>query len=296
MTDNFIMPFAGGTIDYAEADRTPEQLQKFVAQPNARTILFFKGDVGIGEGGRLHRAHPSELIGQNLFEPGPVFLGLEGDRPVFAASLQDPKDFLPVDNFINLRMGGGMMDPVDLAIAGRARSLFEWHRTHRYCANCGGGSVPDEGGAKRVCNHCDTEHFPRVNPVVIMLVTSGDKVLLGRSPGWPEGWMSCLAGFVSPGESIEEATYRETLEEVGIKTKNHKYIFSQPWPYPSQLMIGMSCEAVNETIDVEPGELEEAKWYSREEVAAVFDKTGGAFMRPPRITIAHQLLKTWLKS
>lgn len=295
MTDNFTMPFAGGTIDYAETQRTPEDLQSLVALPSARTILLLKGNVGIGEGGRLQRVHPSELIGQNLFEPGPIFLGLEGKRPIFAASLQDPKDFLPEENFVNLRMAGGMLDPVDLAIAGRARSLFDWHRTHRFCANCGGGSVSDEGGAKRVCNHCDTEHFPRVNPVVIMMVTSGDKVLLGRSPGWPEGFMSCLAGFVSPGETIEEATYRETLEEVGIKTKNHHYIFSQPWPFPSQLMMGMTCEAMDEKIDVEPGELEEAKWYSRDEVAAVMGKTGDAFMRPPRVTIAHQLLRHWLE-
>jgi len=298
MTTQYIMPFAGGLINYAEDQRKPEDLQKFIAQPNARAILLYKGNIGIGEGGRLHRVHPSELIGQNLFEPGPIFLGLEGERPIFAASLQDTRDFLPEENFVNLRMGGGQLDGVDLATAGRAKSLFDWHREHRYCANCGGGSVADDGGAKRKCNHCQTEHFPRVNPVVIMLIEKDDKILLGRGHGWPEGFMSALAGFVSPGESLEEATQRETLEEVGIRTKNHRYIFSQPWPFPSQLMMGMICEADNTDITVNKEELEEARWFTRDDVKAVFDKSvpneKKPFMRPPRVTIAHQLLKYWL--
>ena len=297
MTDHkFTIPFGGDPVNYAEDQRTPQDLQKFLSLPSARAILMHKGKAGIGDKGRLHRIHPSELIGHNLYEPGPIFLGLDGERPLFAASLQDPKDFLPEENFVDLRLGGGQLHPEDLAIAGRARSLFDWHRTHRYCANCGGGSTSDDGGAKRVCPHCETEHFPRVNPVVIMLITYQDRVLLGRGPGWPDGAMSTLAGFVSPGETVEEAARREILEEVGIETSNFQYIFSQPWPFPSQLMIGLSGEAHSDELSINTDELEDAKWYSRDEVTAVMNKTGDAFLRPPRVAIAHQLLKRWVST
>ena len=127
-----------------------------------------------------------------------------------------------------------------------------------------------------------------------MLVTDGDRILLGRSPGWPEGFMSALAGFVSPGESPEEAAMREVEEEAGIKTKNPRYMFSQPWPYPSQLMMGIRLEAVNREISVNQDELEDARWFTREEVKAVFEKRGEAFKRPPRTTIAHQIIRAWL--
>ena len=127
-----------------------------------------------------------------------------------------------------------------------------------------------------------------------MLVTDGDRVLLGRGPGWPDGFMSALAGFVSPGETVEETAQREVMEEVGIKTKNPRYLFSQPWPFPSQLMMGYILEAVTTEITRDPNELEDARWFTREEVLAVFEKTGTAFMCPPRQTIAHQLLRHWL--
>jgi len=289
------IPFAGGRIDYAEDRRGGEDLNAFVASPSARAILLYKGKIGIGEGARPHRVHPSELIGLNLYAPGPIFLGLEGDRPIFAASLQTPSDLLPEENFMELRGLGGRLAPEDLAHAGRAKSLFDWHRVHQYCASCGQVTHTDAGGAKRKCPACETEHFPRVNPVVIMLVVDKDnRVLLGRGPGWPEGAYSTLAGFVSPGESIEEAVERETFEEAAIKTRNHRYLFSQPWPYPSQLMLGMISEATTTEIEIDPKELEDARWFTRDEVEAVFNKTGDAFMRLPRNTIAHQLLRYWL--
>ena len=296
------MPFGGAPLDYAEDKRTPKHIEAFLASSASRAILLSNGKAGIGKNGRLHRVHPSELIGQNLYDPGPIFLGLEGygdkARPIFAASLQNIKDFLPQDNFIDMRLGGANMHADDLAIAGRAKSLFDWHTNHRYCANCGGGSVPDEMGAKRVCNHCNTEHFPRVNPVVIMLVTYDDKILLGRGLGWPDKAMSALAGFVSPGETLEEAVAREVFEEVGISIKNPQYIFSQPWPFPSQLMLGMICEAKGTEITLNKSELEDAQWYDRAQVDFVIngnDKEAAAFMRPPKTTIARKLLEYWLR-
>ena len=295
MTDNFIMPFAGGTLDHAETRRSADELQAFVAQPNARCICFHKGAPALRREGGLKRIHPSELIGRNLIDPGPIFLGLEGDVPFFAASVQNPTDITDEDLFIELRTATRMLNPQEMALAGRAKSLLDWHFNHRYCSKCGQISQPKEGGIKRKCPSCETEHFPRVNPVVIMLILSGDKVLLGRGAGWPEGAMSALAGFISPGESMEEAVARETFEEVGLLIKNPRYIFSQPWPWPSQLMMGVICEAKSEDLNINNAELEDAQWFTKDEVQAVYNKTGEAFLRLPRFTIAHHLLRYWLE-
>jgi len=288
------IPFAGDPLDYAETSRTPEQLQTFLGQTSARAILLYKGRIGIGDGGRPHRLHPSDLIGHDLMTPGPLFLGLEGERPIFAFSVTKPEEFLPEENFVSLRGIGGNLRPSDLALAGRAKSLFAWHFTDKYCVACGSKTVARDGGVKQQCTGCGVESFPRVSPVAIMLVTDGDRVLLGRGLGWPDGFMSALAGFISPGETMEEAAQREVLEEAGIKTKNPRYVFSQPWPFPAQLMMGLILEAVNTDITIDPKELEDARWFSREEVLAVFEKRGQAFLCPPRQTIAHQLLRHWL--
>lgn len=298
MTYTDIMPFAGSPLDFCETKRAPEDLQAYMKDRSARAILFYKGQPSVGMNGKLYRLHPSELIGQNLVDPHVIFMGLEKDRPIFAANLAEDDKLTIAESFQSLRAVGGRLSAEELALAGRAKSIFDWHKDHKFCAKCAAPTNPKDGGHKRGCTRedCATEHFPRVNPVVIMLVVHEDKILLGRGPGWPEGFMSALAGFVSPGESIEEATAREVLEESGIETKNHRYIACQPWPFPSQLMMGMISEAVNTDITLNPEELEDARWFSREDVAAVFDKTGEAFKRPPRITIAHQLIKYWLDS
>lgn len=294
MTDNFIMPFAGGSLDHVETQRSAKELQAFLAKPAARCIMLHKGSPAVSPEGGLIRIHPSELIGRNLMDPGPIFLGLKKETPIFAASVADPEKVAPEGAFQNLRAVANHLKPEDLALIGRAKSLLDWHLDHRFCAKCGQVSQPGLGGIKRECPSCKTEHFPRVNPVVIMLILSGDKVLLGRGPGWPEGAMSALAGFISLGETLEEAVARETFEEVGIRVKNSRYIFSQPWPWPSQLMMGVICEAESEEITLNEAELEEAKWFTKDEVRAVYNKTGNAFMRLPRFTIAHHLLRHWL--
>ena len=291
---DFPIPFAGDELDFAENQRSPEQLQALIGKSSARAILFYQGRIGIGAGGRPHRVHPSDLIGHDLMAPGPLFLGMEGDRPIFAFSITKPEAFMPEENFVSLRGIGGNLKPSDLAFAGRGKSLFSWHFTHKHCVACGSKTVARDGGISQACTGCGAESYPRVFPVAIMLVTDGDRVLLGRGLGWPEGAMSALAGFVSPGESIEEAAQREVLEEAGIKTKNPQYIFSQPWPFPSQLMMGMTLEAVTTDITVDPKELEDARWFTRDEVLAVYEKEGDAFLRLPRQTIAHQLLRHWL--
>ncbi len=297
MSDRFLpdcpIPFAGSQVDFAEMDRSDEALARLRDHPNASALLFHKGQVA-SDGPALLRAAPNAVAGLPLFDPGLIFLGLEGDGdPVFAASLKSD-DILPPGALIDLRMQGHTLSPDALAVAGRARSLFDWHRTHPFCAQCGSESRSAEGGAKRICPNCGTEHFPRVNPVVIFLIEHDDSVLLGRGPGWPPGYFSALAGFVSPGETLEEAASREGMEEVGATLSDHRYLFCQPWPFPSQLMVGMVSRAADRTIEIDPKELEEARWFTRAEVEAVFDGTGQAFLRPPRTTIAHQLMKAWL--
>ncbi|WP_298916141.1 NAD(+) diphosphatase [uncultured Algimonas sp.] len=287
------IPFAGSHVDFAETERGDASLDRLQGHAGATAILLHRGQVAT-DGADLLRARPAEVAALPLADPGLIFLGLEGDGdPVFAASLKSDEMF-PAGALTDLRLQGHRLAPDALAVAGRARSIFDWHRTHPFCARCGRPSVPAEGGAKRICTACDAEHFPRVNPVVIFLVEQADAVLLGRGPGWPPGYYSALAGFVSPGETIEEAATREGMEEVGATLACHRYLFCQPWPFPSQLMIGLISQAADRTVRIDEKELEDARWFSRAEVQAVFDGTGGAFLRPPRTTIAHQLMKAWL--
>ena len=287
------IPFAGSRVDFSDMDRSDAALARYRASELASCILLHRGQVA-ADGPKLLRAAPEAVARLRLDEPGLIFLGVEGDGdPVFAASLADA-DMLPDGALTDLRMGGHKLAPDGLALAGRARSMLDWHRTHRFCAACGGASVSADGGAKRVCGSCATEHFPRVNPVVIFLIENEGSVLLGRGPGWPPGFYSALAGFVSPGETIEEAATREGMEEAGVSLSAHRYLFCQPWPFPSQLMIGLISRADGREVTVDPKELEDARWFTRDEVAAVFAKTGDAFQRPPRTTIAHQLLRAWL--
>jgi NAD+ diphosphatase len=240
---------------------------------------------------------PSQIKGTHLYDPGPLFLGLDGKVPMFAFSFAKEEEAAglvkgaALDHLRNLAF---LMDGRQLALAGRAKSLFDWHRSHRFCSNCGLESKPQAGGVTRKCPTCETDHFPRVNPVVIMLVLDGDNCLLGRGPEWPEGAYSALAGFVSPGESLSEACIREVKEEVNIDVENPNYKFSQPWPYPGQLMMGMFCTAKNTKITLDTKELADAQWFTKDVVRGVFAGTDKTFTCPPEFTIAHQLIKAWL--
>lgn len=294
MTQTIPMPFANSGLDAREDARDEKSIQAFLKDKTARAIILHKGQPALNPDFSLLTIAPQDLKGANLFDPGPLFLGTDTTGPVFAFSIEAPIEIAPEESFQPLRMVGGKMPHSDLGIAGRARSLFDWHRTHLFCAACGQKTYPQQSGLKRACGTCATEHFPRVNPVVIMLVIKGDECLLGRGPGWPEGFYSALAGFVSPGESMEEACVREVFEEVGLKVRDIEYVFSQPWPFPSQLMLGLVCHTDEQDLKINKAEIEDAKWVTKDEVKAVFNKTGDSFVRPPRMTIAHQLLKQWI--
>ena len=292
------MAFTGAPLDLAENQRDTAQLTIFSAADNARALVMFHGRFLV-KNGDLVMVHPSQIKGSHLYDPGPLFLGLDGDVPLFAFSFAKEEEVyrlvkgVALDHLRNLAF---LMDGRQLALAGRAKSIFDWHRSHRFCSNCGKESKPQAGGVTRQCQACDTDHFPRVNPVVIMLVLDGDNCLLGRGPSWPDGAFSALAGFVSPGESLSETCIREVKEEVNIDAENPEFVFSQPWPYPSQLMMGMVCQAKNTEITLDTKELADARWFTKETVGAVFAGTDNTFICPPPFTIAHQLIKTWLEN
>lgn len=286
--------FAGGQLDHLEDKRDITSLRKFLADPNARALIMVDGRPAIRDDGSLKTVHPKDVVGKNIMAPGVIFLGTDKIGPVFAYQLDGAQGLAPEPAFQEMRFIAGRMDAKSLAIAGRAKSLFDWHNSHRFCSACGKESQATGGGMNRKCPICSTEHFPRVNPVAIMLILNGDDCLLGRSPGWPEGAFSALAGFVSPGETVEEGCAREVKEEVGLNVHDIKYVFSQPWPFPSQLMMGMICHTDEREITVNKAELEDARWFSKDTVRNIFEGKTDEFLRPPSFTIAHQLLRSWL--
>jgi NAD+ diphosphatase len=290
------MPYAGASpqLEFMELNRSAEDVQKYLDNPKAKALLFHNGRPALTPDLKPIKIHPKDLIGQNIYDPGPLFLGLENGVPLFAFHLADTGSAMKEDDFQELRMVGSRLRPADLAILGRARSFLDWHFNHSFCAKCGNKSRVELAGLIRKCPSCETEHYPRVNPVVIMLVLNGDQCLLGAGHNFPQGAYSTLAGFISPGETPEEAVIREVEEEVGITVKDPRYVFSQPWPFPSQLMMGFVSHAVTTDITVNKEELREAQWFSKDTVRAVFDKKSDAFTRPPRYTIAHHLLRFWL--
>lgn len=191
-----------------------------------------------------------------------------------------------------------VLEPGELAAYGGARALVGWHARHRFCAVCGGATVLAKGGWQRTCTVCATEHFPRVDPVTIMTVEHEGRLLLGRQPRFPAGRYSALAGFVEPGETIEEAVARETFEEAGLRVRDVTYVASQPWPFPSSLMIGCHAFTDDPAITIDVTELEDARWFTRDEVVDALDaiargEAGRAFGAPPRYAVAHVLLQWW---
>lgn len=207
---------------------------------------------------------------------------------------QHHPDLSPGAGFVELRGVMTRLTRADAELAVTARALTGWHRSHRFCSRCGAASDMAQGGWQRVCPACGAHHFPRTDPVVIMLVTRGNRLLLGRSPGWPEGMYSCLAGFVEPGETLEAAVRREVLEEAGIACGAVRYVGCQPWPYPSSLMIGAHAQALDDKITIDPVEIEDAIWISREEMVDVVAGTHPAINAPRRGAIAHALVLHWL--
>ncbi|KZY35890.1 NADH pyrophosphatase, partial [Roseovarius sp. HI0049] len=202
---------------------------------------------------------------------------------------------LPEDSaFAELRRIMTRLSPRDAELAATAKAIAGWHVSHRFCARCGAESRMILSGWQRACDACGGQHFPRTDPVVIMLITRGNRTLLGRSPGWPEGMYSCLAGFVEPGETIEAAVRREVFEEANIRVGRVEYVSSQPWAFPSSLMFGCRGEALDDDIRIDPVEIDDAIWVSREEVMDAFAGRNPRILPARKGAIAHFLLENWL--
>ena len=280
--------FTGAGIDRADRLRLDEaRLREMAAHAEARLLRLADLDPVLDPEGRLEWSAVEA-------EAELIFLGLEGDLPLFAPLVRTEA--------LGRRAWGvfrllALMSPRDAALWGAARSLNEWHNRHLFCGICGAPSSAFRGGWGRRCTGCAAEHFPRVDPVVIMLAEHEGRVLVARQPQYPAGRYSALAGFVEPGESIEEAVARELLEEAGIAASGVRYVASQPWPFPGSLMIACLAQAESEELTLDRDELEDAMWVDRDGVgAALAGEADAPFLAPPSFAIAHTLLRRWLDS
>jgi len=273
--------FAGPGLDRADALRgSPDKLAALASHVNAKELVWREGLPAMDESGRL--------IWQDRSE-GALFLGLDGDAPRYSPLAEPAAMAFSVLPLI------AQIDAADAPLFAAALSLNRWHARHRFCANCGHPTDIVRGGWSRSCSACSAEHFPRVDPVAIMLVEHDGRVLLGRQPHYPPDRYSALAGFIEVGETIEDAVAREVKEEAGIAVRGVRYVASQPWPFPSSLMIGCTAHALSADLTIDRTELDDARWFTREEVrAAVAGEPGATFQPPPRTAIARTLMEHWL--
>jgi NAD+ diphosphatase len=275
------MAFIGAELDRASVLRgDPAWVAAQRADPGARSLVLSEEGLWM-EGGRLSLAAPN---GDS------IFLGLGGGRPLFAREAGASESGRPA----GMREAATELPAHEAALGAYAASLLSWHRRHRFCANCGAATELRDGGHQRHCPSCGASHFPRTDPVVIVRVTdAAGRLLLGRQARWPPGRFSVLAGFVEPGETLEEAVAREVLEESGVEVAEVSYVASQPWPFPSSLMIGFSALAVGG--EPEPGddELSEVRWFEREEVEAAASGESAVELSPA-YSISRNLIDAWL--
>lgn len=280
--------------------KDPAWIAEAMTAPDAVLALFWRFQPFLAKGEPVWL---QPAMAPALGTGAPAFIGIDdAGAPVFAAALPDRADpaELPIAGlgaFEDMRAAAVQVSARDLSILGCAKALFEWHARHGFCANCGEKTQIVEAGWKRQCAACDAEHFPRVDPVAIMLPVLGDRCCLGRQKRFPPGMYSALAGFVEPGESLEEACARELHEEVGLVATAVRYHSSQPWPFPSSMMIGLIADVANDVVTLDKDEIDEAIWLTKEEarqaLAGGLQRDGGRIWAPPPFAIAHQLLKAW---
>jgi NAD+ diphosphatase len=295
--------FVTHTLDRAAHLRTNEEkLFALEGHRDARAYVIYRDSLVV----RPEAGGPRVLLGVDEAvklgaNPGTIFLGLRDSAPVFGMGISAPaaekllnRDDVAVTELRGMAMQGAV-PPEQLSAIAMAKSMVTWHQRHGFCANCGTRTAMKDGGWKRDCPSCKAEHFPRTDPVVIMLVTHGDKCLLGRQKQFPAGMWSCLAGFVEAAETIEDAVRREIFEESGIRCTDVNYYMTQPWPYPSSLMIGCTARATNEDIVVDYAELEDARWFDRAEATLMIKRQHPDGMAGPHpFAIAHHLLGRWV--
>ena len=309
--------FGGSTLDRAGEIRSNAMAVATArSDPAARAVLFWRGKPLITP------ERPAALVRLPMDHPvlqvataDPILLGREDGAARFAFDISawapealddaalggflDPSEqhhpLLPSDMiFAELRRVMTWLDARDAELAATGRAILGWHEIHSFCARCGHETQISQAGWQRLCPACNGAHFPRTDPVVIMLITHGNSVLMGRSPGWPTGMYSLLAGFVEPGETLEAAVRREVFEEAGVQVGAVNYLASQPWPFPASLMFGCAGVATNRDITIDPIEIEDALWISREEMMEVFAGNHATILPARKGAIAHFLLENWL--
>jgi len=287
----------------AERRSDEAALRAFADDPRARAYVIGGERIVMKQGSPV--SDPQFTLAQAFALEGAtetVFLGLVdgaarfgfGVTPATAEALKT-RDGFHVSDLRSIAVQG-LVTPDHLPPIAQAKAVLHWHARHRFCPNCGAATQPVDGGWRRDCPQCKAQHFPRTDPVVIMLAVDGDRCLLGRSPRFMPTMWSCLAGFVEPGESIEEAVRRETWEEAGVATGRVSYYRSQPWPFPMSLMFGCFAEAITDDIVVDRTELEDARWFSRDEVIAMLQRRHPqGLTAPPPVAIAYHIIRAWLE-
>ena len=292
--------FAGAFVDRSgEMRKDSDWLYEALANPDSRFVPVW-GDHCLVGGDPLQlilleRHQIAHLIDEHDEHNNQIFLGLFRDKPAFTLSIaaDGTPPFPELGQFQDLRYLGTVLPADEANLAAHARGLVLWHTSQRFCGHCGSSARPDAGGNSRRCmnTECGREIFPRVDPAIIVLVADGNRCLLGRQSGWPDGRYSTIAGFVEPGESLEDAVRREVFEETNIRVAAVHYDSSQPWPFPSSLMLGFIAEAqcdVDQDVRLNDGELEDAQWFTRKELRSGFPKL------PFKISIARRLVDGWL--
>lgn len=306
------MTFAGSDLDRAAHLRSDPSKQESLFK-DGKVLPVWRGKILMGPANALFWVGADHPVARAA--EARVFLGLDKGTACYAADIsawqpegvptpEPPLFFDPSEQqhpelpeghlFCELRAVMVRLSPNEAELAATARAILQWHKSHRFCAACGHPSEIVQSGWQRSCTSCSTQHFPRTDPVVIMLVTRGNAALMGRSPGWPEGMYSCLAGFVEPGETVEAAVRREVAEEAGVQLGAVHYVASQPWPFPANLMLGCRAEALSTDIRLDPAELEDARWVSREEMVSVMAGLHPSMKPARKGAIAHFLIENWL--
>jgi NAD+ diphosphatase len=285
-----MIAFSANPLDRASARRGDEAW--LAAQAVAGRVLPFWRDKPLVKDGRA-----AQLPWRESFDGLPrVFLGLDGATGVFAVALESGT---PPEGgaFEEMRAAAFILPAGDTAIAGQGKAMLDWHARHGFCATCGHATDMREGGWRRDCPHCGAQHFPRTDPVAIMLPVFEDSCLMGRNARFQNGLYSAFAGFVEPGETMEEAVVRELAEEAGIAVGAVRYHQSQPWPFPSALMLGCYADATGRDFRIDGEEIVDARWFSRDEARARLAGTISDEMRMPgTIAIAHRLLRDWVET
>ncbi len=302
--------FAGNPLDRSSNERRDRAwIEATLKHPDARYLAFRDLNPLVRGESSPQLAWRSRAQLARFHAPAPVLLGVRDGTPHLAADVTGVDaatlDTLVGDDaFIGAREAGAALPLAEAGILAQARSLIDWHARSRYCPACGGGTAPRVSGDMRRCGTCGAEHFPRVNPVVIVLVERGERCLLASPTARRAPMYTCVAGFIEPGETIEEAVRREVREETGVEVGAVRYHSSQPWPFPSSLMIGCHADAASTDIEVDHNEIGDAQWFTRDQVRsalATAEEGGGpspdaGFGVPPPFTIAHQLIRAWVEA